>query len=198
MDTRVFWDRRWMVFVDGENFAIRAREIADKAGLKLTECRCYRKDVFFWRPALRPRQGDWLNNAELNIIPLAQRAYYYTSLIGDDDERLRLVDAIQGFGFHAEVYKRNRGQVKAKGVDIALTKDMLCHAFRNNYDVAVLVAGDGDYVPVVEEIKRMGKIVVVCFFSSSGLSDQLRRAADVYQDIEAWVKSASYELKAGS
>jgi len=28
----------------------------------------------------------------------------------------------------------------------ALTKDMLSHAFRDNYEVAVLVAGDGDYV----------------------------------------------------
>ena len=40
---------------------------------------------------------------------------------------------------------------KAKGVDIALTTDMLSNAFLGNYDVAVLVAGDGDYVPLVEQ-----------------------------------------------
>src|SRR4051794_12186407 len=45
----------------------------------------------------------------------------------------------------------------AKGVDISLTKDMLVQAFLGNYDIAVLVAADGDYLPVVEEVKRLGK-----------------------------------------
>ena len=45
--------------------------------------------------------------------------------------------------------------MRAKGVDIALTKDLLSHAFLDNYDAVVLVAGDGDYVPVVEELKRL-------------------------------------------
>ena len=33
--------------------------------------------------------------------------------------------------------------------------------FEDHYDVAVLIAGDGDYVPLVEEVKSLGKVVYV-------------------------------------
>jgi uncharacterized LabA/DUF88 family protein len=90
---------------------------------------------------------------------------------------------ISKLGFNPVVFKREAGQSKAKGVDIALTKDMLSHAFRNNYQVAVLVAGDGDYVPLVEEMKRLGKLVYVWFFAEEGLSPKLRSAADLFFDL---------------
>jgi uncharacterized LabA/DUF88 family protein len=59
---------------------------------------------------------------------------------------------------------------------------MLTHAFMNNYDTAVLVAGDGDYVPLVEEVKRFGKRVVLHFFQS-GLSEDLKLACDAFIDV---------------
>ena len=65
----------------------------------------------------------------------------------------------------------------------ALTKDMLSHAFRDNYEVAVLVAGDGDYVPVVQEVQRLGKIVFVWFFENEGLNPKLKLAADHFFDF---------------
>ena len=61
----------------------------------------------------------------------------------------------------------------SKGVDIALTCDMLSHASHDNYDVAVLIAGDGDYVPLVDEVKRLGKLVHLVFFQSTGLNPKL-------------------------
>ena len=56
------------------------------------------------------------------------------------------------------------------------------HAFNNNYDIAVLISGDGDYVPVVEEVKRMGKSVYVLFFEEQklGLNRNLRLASDKF------------------
>jgi len=72
---------------------------------------------------------------------------------------------------------------KTKGVDISLTKDMLSHAFHKNYDAVGLVAGDADYIPLVEEVKRHGKVVYVVFFRSEGLSPELRRSADKFVDI---------------
>jgi uncharacterized LabA/DUF88 family protein len=73
---------------------------------------------------------------------------------------------------------------KAKAVDIMLTKDLLSNAFLDNYDIAVLVAGDGDYVPVVNEIKRQGKIVLILFFRDFGLNPKLRLAADAFISLE--------------
>ena len=53
-----------------------------------------------------------------------------------------VTEALWKLGFQPEVYKKAKGQVKAKGVDIALSKDFLSNAFLHNYDVAVFVAGE--------------------------------------------------------
>jgi uncharacterized LabA/DUF88 family protein len=57
-----------------------------------------------------------------------------------------------------------RGQECPKGVDVSLTTQMLSHAYRGNYDVAYLLAGDGDYAPHVEGVCRLGRMVIVVFF----------------------------------
>jgi len=110
------------------------------------------------------------------------RAYYYTSLMGDEARLTEIRQALWSLGFQPEVFKKQKKEEKAKGVDIALAKDFLSHAFLGNYDVAVLIAGDGDYVPLVSEVKRLGKVVYVTFFASSGLSPELRLASDMFFD----------------
>jgi hypothetical protein len=62
------------------------------------------------------------------------------------------------------VFTKQRGGEPSKGVDVTLTTALVSHAYRDDYDVAFLICGDGDYVPVVEEIKHAGKRVVVVFF----------------------------------
>ena len=46
-----------------------------------------------------------------------------------------------------------------KGVDIQLATYMITHSFKNNYDVAVLVAGDNDFVGALQAVKDNGKKV---------------------------------------
>jgi uncharacterized LabA/DUF88 family protein len=65
-----------------------------------------------------------------------------------------------------------------KGVDIQLATDMITHSFKNNYDVAVLVAGDNDYVGALQAVKDNGKNVEVALFGKERTSRQLRIAAD--------------------
>jgi uncharacterized LabA/DUF88 family protein len=59
---------------------------------------------------------------------------------------------------------------------------MLLHATRKHYDVAVLVTGDEDYIPLVEAVQREGARVGV-WFVPDGLSPKLERAADFYDDL---------------
>jgi uncharacterized LabA/DUF88 family protein len=98
----------------------------------------------------------------------------------------------------AEDREKLKGDFKALEARIALTKDMLANAFNNNYDVAVLVTGDGDYVPVVEEVKRLGKTVYLTFFEDKdgGLNKELRLASDKFfrlrsSFIQAWADRTS-------
>lgn len=180
-----------MVFVDGENLTARAEALYHSI---LNDERCYSKGVFVWLPHLDPRElwhvRGW------GTQQWAVRAHYYTSVRGDtnriDKERWRL----RGLGFQPSVFKRDANQTKAKGVDIQLTTDLLGHAFRDNYDVAVLFAGDSDYLPLVREVQRLGKLVYLVFFAGdgSGLSDELRLECDQFIELNGhfhsqWTRS---------
>jgi len=51
---------------------------------------------------------------------------------------------------------------KEKCVDIALASSLLYHAaLPSSYDVAIVVIGDKDFLPVLEDVRRLGKRVVV-------------------------------------
>jgi uncharacterized LabA/DUF88 family protein len=115
----------------------------------------------------------------------ALRAHYYTSVGGDIQAQEKVREALWQIGFAPAVFKKDTQSKKSKGVDIALARDMLAHAFRDNYDAAVLVAGDGDYLPLLEEVRRLGKLIHIVFFRSSGLNDSLRLEADIFHDLAA-------------
>lgn len=181
--------RRWMLFVDGENFTIRAQKVAETDGLKLIEGSHYMRDVFVWLPGLAATQDT--TQGYLRLQPNSTRSFYYTSVVGDDLKVQDVKEKLRELGFSPQIFKKSRE--KAKGVDIALSKDLLVNAFFDNYDVAVLIAGDGDYVPLIDEVKRQGKVVYLVFFKDTGLSKELWMAADSYFEmkqffIDCWKK----------
>jgi hypothetical protein len=187
--------RRWMLFVDGENLTLRAQELARKKSIALQPGGHYEPNVFVWMPGVPPTQNV-VPGARVSVQMHAVRAYYYTSLVGDQQRLDAVTEALWSLGFSPEVFKKTRQETKAKGVDIALARDMLGHGYRDNFDVALLVAGDGDYVPLVTELKHLGKLVYVGFFGASGLSAELRLASDSFFELEPfffdqWQRSAS-------
>ena len=72
--------------------------------------------------------------------------------------------------------RRGTGWVE-KGVDVKVAVDMIGMAYRDQYDVAMLVSGDGDYVECVRAVKDAGKHVMNAYFASSQ-SDALRDVCD--------------------
>jgi NYN domain len=178
--------RSWMMFIDGENFTIRGQEFASQAGLTLVEGPFWKKDVYLWLPGLRGRQTSLITGQlGRDVSGTAVRAHYYTSVTGDDNlirDTKRILWALE---FQPEVFKKPKQQ-KSKGVDITLARDMLSHGYQDHYDIAVVVAGDGDYVPLIEEVKRAGKIVALSFFENHGLNESLKLAADDFFDLSPW------------
>ncbi len=176
---------RWMMFVDGENLTIRSQELAKREGLFLArEPRHYLQDVFVWVPGIAAVMPFYLFQ-DLPFRHPATRAYYYTSAVGDAPKIDSVREQLRELQFDPQVFKKPTGTTKSKGVDITLTRDMLAHAFEDHYDIAMLIAGDGDYVPLVEEVKRRRKNVYVCFFAMQGLglSAELRLVADRFFDL---------------
>jgi uncharacterized LabA/DUF88 family protein len=51
--------------------------------------------------------------------------------------------------------------------DIHMAVDMVENAYEDTYDSAILVSGDGDFVPAVKSIKKRNKFVINLYFKSS-------------------------------
>lgn len=80
-------------------------------------------------------------------------------------------------------YTPNKQRDREKGIDILLATDMLQQAYVNGYDSMILVSGDGDYAPVLEEVKKMGKRVENAFLEANR-SNALRTVCDVFIELD--------------
>jgi uncharacterized LabA/DUF88 family protein len=147
-----------MLFVDGENITIRAQEHAEENNRVIpSTAPVYLKDVYFW-PADIFGDPSRVGQFYPNLQDFGRRSCYYTSARGSDEKLDEIRHALRDVGFRPTIFKRTRSR-EAKGVDISLATDMLSNAHRNNFDVAILASGDGDFLPVVEEVQRLGKAV---------------------------------------
>ncbi|MFX1502634.1 MAG: NYN domain-containing protein, partial [Promethearchaeota archaeon] len=72
-----------------------------------------------------------------------------------------------------------------KKVDIKIAVDMVSLAYENKYDIAILVSGDGDFVPVIKKIKDLDKSVELWAFKYSlanTLKEQIELSKIFYLD----------------
>ncbi len=123
------------------------------------------------------------------------RIYYYNARVGQREEPERYHDQQKFFNSVTAIpYCELRlGRLVynnwpaappfEKGVDILLATDMITHSFKNNYDVAILVAGDNDFVGAIQAVKDNGKHLEVALFGKERTSMQLRKVADRVIDV---------------
>ena len=72
-----------------------------------------------------------------------------------------------------------------KKIDIQIAIDIVSLAYENAYDTAVLVSGDGDFLPVVEKIKSLNKTLELWAFRYSlanALKEQMEMKNIFYLD----------------
>jgi len=169
-----------MIFVDGENLAIRYGAALKDKGQPPPKGVAYEPDVFVWSQSLHPHPEASSGS------PAVMRKYYYTSVQGDENKIDDIAGRLKALRFETpRVFKKDKGR-RSKQVDISLTTDMLLHAARKHYDVAVLVAGDEDYIPLVNAVRFEGARVHV-WFVSNGLSPKLRHHADHFVDLDEFL-----------
>ncbi len=72
--------------------------------------------------------------------------------------------------------------MKNKGVDVAIATDLLVYGISDtssNYDVAILVSGDSDFVPVIKRLKdRRPQVRIEVAQFDRAIGDDLKQAAD--------------------
>jgi uncharacterized protein (TIGR00288 family) len=183
-------NHRAMIFVDGENILIRYEAMKERGFVPVAGV------------VHLPGKFVWLSRMILPGDPDVIRVYHYTTVVGDEDKLAEIASVIKSqqvrsyygrtVARYAEqerhltpvVFKKPQGNVKAKGVDILMTVDILSHVYRDNLDAVYLFSGDGDYHPILEEAIRHGKYIVIGAFSD-GLSPVLRNLADEFFDLDA-------------
>jgi uncharacterized LabA/DUF88 family protein len=163
-------DERVAIFIDGSNLYNGMRENLQNTRVNMSE---------FIEQLRRER-------------PLFRTYYYNATLTDDYDEDLR--DGQQRF-FESlrripyvtvrlgRLHRRQDGSLVEKGIDVALAVEALSLAYQDAYDSALLVSGDGDYVELVESIKRTGKHVECAMFKnqSAGI---LLEYVDIFQPLD--------------
>lgn len=83
-------------------------------------------------------------------------------------------------GFHVvlcRLRKDGEGKYTVEGDDIQIAVDMVRLAYENAYDAAILVSGDGDFVPAIKTVQKLGKKVSNAYFHKTS-SDFLKSVCD--------------------
>ena len=164
-----------MVFIDGSNILHSSQRF--KPGFKIDYVKLI-KELVGGRNLIRPY-------------------FYCAHKVPPDNKEVKFHEALKRQGVAVVTRRlRQRGdQLIEKGVDVALVTDMLGMAFKNAYDVAVLVSGDEDFVGAVDDIKRLGKRVEVAAFEFAA-SRELKLMADHFVPLESLASKIELKIQA--
>ena len=101
-----------------------------------------------------------------------KKKYIATSKYYSAIEKLPLVEVKYGY------LKGTKSDPQEKNLDTQLSTNMVTMAALGEYDTAILISNDGDYVSAVEGAKEFSKKVEVVFFKGS-LSMNLKKVCDI-------------------
>lgn len=166
-----------MFFIDGSNLLI---EMGSVMGAKLRAEKATSEMFNLASQSLNYAQRELFGQhfPPHRII----RKYWFGSMQGSNEDIDDAKLSLRNFGFEGALFHKVKGKDE-KGVDLAVAREMLIHGFHRNYDLAVVVAGDEDYLGLVEDVKRLGLVVVGMFFETAALSKRLRLAVDHFQPL---------------
>jgi uncharacterized LabA/DUF88 family protein len=98
------------------------------------------------------------------------RVYYYDATAELDDPKeiiqklyIQEIRNLPGFDDRLGTLKKTKKGPRQKSVDTLIAVDMLSKAYENHYDIALIISGDEDYLPVVDAVKNTGRRVYGVF-----------------------------------
>jgi uncharacterized LabA/DUF88 family protein len=137
----------------------------------------------------------------------ARRAFYYDCLDdqirpGESDQELRervarqetffnKTNLIHGYHVRLGSLTGTRKNLRQKKVDVMLAVDMLTFGLTKTMTVATLVAGDADFIPIVEALVRNGTFTNVIYDPTS-VAKELYHGADAsrrlnFLELHGWM-----------
>ena len=83
--------------------------------------------------------------------------------------------------------KNETGNYTVKGDDVHLAVDMVRLTYENVFDTAIIISGDGDFVPAIKVVQKLGKRVENAYFNVSA-SSYLKQVCNSSIPLESVVK----------
>ncbi|MHB8894145.1 MAG: NYN domain-containing protein [Candidatus Geothermincolia bacterium] len=176
---------RVLIFVDGSNLL---RGIGQELKVKTNSLKPTDDELklaimivdFLWSPRLDHESHVGADKGKV------VRRYWFGSYQGNEEVGNTLKHTLRKADFEPILFNVPQSKGKEKRVDIAIAREMLINSFNRNMDIAVLVAGDEDYVDLVQDVKRYGVRITGSFFPKSGASPHFQRAVDYFHPLGIW------------
>jgi uncharacterized LabA/DUF88 family protein len=175
---------RVMIFIDYLNFQISVSKLYSNSSPSLDFnklpnelCKCVSNGLLMKTYLFHPKPDDFLLQdrslkSTYDWINGTLRKFNYFEVIEGEYVSRKIDDSIpMDINDHKTYYKIE------KGTDINVATQMLTKAFNNAYDVAILVSGDSDYVPVLKQLNNLGKNVIVAGIQGQNI-EKLKAYAD--------------------
>ena len=149
-------DQRIMIFIDNSNIfkgfkKYNVRADYEKLKLVLTNNRVL-KGIFLYEGIVYP-------------ISYEKKKWY------------KDLSKKSGYTIKASFNKKVSHVIFEKKVDVKLAIDLICYAYEDVYDIAVLVSGDGDFIPVIKKLKKLNKKLEIWAFKYS-LANSIKEKVD--------------------
>ncbi len=149
------------IYLDNSNLWIEGKKVsAVKKGMALDVYEATQTGTF--DNSFRLDFGEVLKIA--NNEPI-KKASFYGSKPPDNDS---LWNAVKRLGFKLDI--KDRVHNKEKGVDSALITDAMedFYTIAKPKDVFIIIAGDGDFIPLVEKLKAKHEVFVLFWDHAAG------------------------------
>ncbi|MDY6790250.1 MAG: NYN domain-containing protein [Thermodesulfobacteriota bacterium] len=172
-----------MIFVDGSNLL---RGVGQEIGKKIDSVKPNDDELHLSAMIVNTLWSRLSNDAFVGSVDgRVVRRYWFGSFVGGDQQEQRIKKCLRKSNFEPVLFKKLKAKGKEKRVDIAIARELLINASNRNMDIAILVAGDEDYVDLVQDIKRYGVRITGSFFER-GTSPLLRLAVDYFHQLNIW------------
>lgn len=146
----------------------------------------YSQQTLHWRIDYKKLKEYFEKECDLRAI------YFYTGRVGENNKQNAFLEKLKSFGYHvrAKEVKRikiSRNVYEWKGnLDAELIIDALKNS--NNFDTCILMSGDSDFAPLLDELKEQKKRVIVMSTKGHISKELLDRAKYInLKKIKDWV-----------
>ena len=156
-------DERVMIFIDGSNL------------YHVLTQNCGRHDLVFEK--FSEKLGDGRQVQRTYYYNIRQDPTYNPAATAEQDKFMATLFDTPYLEVKLGVHRRQGDTMVEKGVDVMMSVDIVVGAFRDLYDTAIIVSGDGDFYPAMQAAKDLGKHTEVVAFESN-LSPEAKRVAD--------------------